>query len=76
MAKPREHALAKKLRRFAGHTDDAAAKTNFLIAARNLDQTIASLGIWKDPARIATTAAYRQAERYAEAYERDHPGAR
>ena len=79
MAKPQEHSLAKRLRKLAAHAagqGQSADAANFTMAAHQLDLTIQSLGIWRDPERIKSTAAFKQAERYHDEYVRHHPGAR
>lgn len=73
LAKPREHSLSKKLRRFAAKADTTDAM-NLRAAAARLDQTIASLGIWKDPQRIVTTLAYSEADRVGRMWEQAHGG--
>lgn len=76
LAKPREHALSKKLRKLSEREDlptgDAA---NYRYRAAQLDQTISVLGIWKDPERIIHTNAYRDAKYSYDDYVRRHPGA-
>lgn len=54
MGKTREHALSKKLRRLGTVEADRAAA--------NLDQTILSLGCWREPERIKGLVAFKQAE--------------
>jgi hypothetical protein len=74
LAKPKEHALSKKLRDVCRRNHmDPNAEAQLRHLAMTLDQTISVMGIWKDPARIEMTAAYSAAKKALAEYERQHP---
>lgn len=74
LRRPKEHAVSKKLRAMAKRAENSPGCGHIAVqcnaAASLLDQTIHSLGIWKEPRRIEQTFAYGQAKRLVERHER------